>query len=162
MTLTDLRKSKGLLIDTNLLVLLTIGTLSVDEISEDKRTRQYTVDDFYLLLRIIDNCQSVVLTPNILTEASNLLEGVSYKGIDALSVLKGVAERSEEQYMNSLSIMQAHAKIYTKFGLSDAVIYAMAQEDFAVVTQDLKLYSYLEGMGLNVLNFNNFRTGNLR
>ena len=75
---TDLRKSKGLLIDTNLLVLLTTGTLNTSYIEGHKRTGHYTVEDFDLLLAIIDQFQFLVVIPNILTEASNLLKGSPY------------------------------------------------------------------------------------
>ena len=161
MILTDLRKSNGLLIDTNLLVLLTIGTLNTNYIKGHKRTGHYTVEDFNLLLAIIDQFQFLVVTPNILTEASNLLEGSSYQGIDALSVLMRIAEKQDETYLGSLSIMQNYSRSYTKFGLTDAVIHAVATEDHIVLTQDLRLCSYLEGLGLRVLNFTNFQTNNL-
>ena len=160
MLFPDPRKSKGLLIDTNLLVLLTIGTLSTSQIGKG-RTGHYTVEDFKLLLRIIDEFQVLIVTPNILTEASNLLEGTSYKGINALSILMEIAKKLEEEYKSSLPIMQDYSKSYTKFGLSDAVIHAMAKENYIVLTQDLRLCSYLEALGLNALNFNHFRVNTL-
>ena len=149
------------MIDTNLLVLLTIGTLNTSYIEGHKRTGHYTVEDFNLLLAIIGKFQLLVVTPNILTEASNLLEGSSYGGVDALSILMKIAEKQDETYWNSLSVMQNYSRSYIKFGLTDAVIHAVAMENYIVLTQDLRLCSYLEGLGLRVLNFTNFRTNNL-
>lgn len=162
MILTDPRKSRGLLVDTNLLVPLTIGTLNISYVEENKRTAgHYTIEDFNLLLETIDQFQVLVVTPNILTEASNLLAGISYKGVDALSILMGIAIKMDETHRDSLSIMQNYSRSYTKFGLTDAVLHAMVTENYIVLTQDLRLCSYLEGLGLRVLNFNNFRTNNL-
>ena len=72
-----------------------------------------------------------------------------------------IAEKLDETYWDSLSIMQNYSGNYIKFGLTDAVIHAVAMENYIVLTQDLRLCSYLEGLGLRVLNFTNFRTNNL-
>ena len=70
--LIGLYKAKGLLIDTNLLLLYFIGTYDPDRIPRFKRTMSFTVDEFLLLDAIFTNFDKVITTPNILTEISNL------------------------------------------------------------------------------------------
>src|SRR5438094_4633228 len=70
--LIGLYKAKGLLIDTNLLLLYLIGMYDPDRIPRFKRTMSFTVDEFLLLDAIFTNFDKVITTPNILTEISNL------------------------------------------------------------------------------------------
>lgn len=158
MITTDLRKSKGLLIDTNLLILLVVGALNPDQISRYKRTNTYTAEDYQLLLSFVDRFRLVVTTPNILTEASNLLEGYTYRNQSALSLLERVAQFMQEVYHESLPTMQSYAKSYRKFGLSDATIHRVAEENYLVLTDDLNFCAYLQNQGLLAINFNNLRT----
>jgi hypothetical protein len=159
MTLSDLRNSKGLLLDTNLLVLLIIGLLSPSQITKHKRTKGgYSEDDFRLLIAFIDQFKTVTTTPNILTEVSNLIEGDYYQGISALAILHRFTANAEEITNDSLPIMTDFSKSYLKFGLSDAVIHTIAQRNYLILTDDLNFCAYLQGQGLFAVNFNNLRT----
>lgn len=161
MTATKLRASKGVLIDTNLLILLVVGALSPNQISVYKRTNAYSAEDYNLLLSFVDRFKLIVTTPNILTEASNLLEGYSYKGKQALLLLERVARVTHEVFHESLHTMTLYPKTYVKFGLSDTVIHRIAQENYVVLTDDLDFCAYLQGQGLIAINFNNLRTDHL-
>lgn len=158
MTTIDLIKSKGLLIDTNLLVLLVVGALNPDQISSYKRTNTYSAEDYQLLLSFVERFRLVVTTPNILTEASNLLEGYDYRGQQALVLLERVTQVMHEVFYDSPSIMSTYPKSYIKFGLSDAVIHRIAEENYLILTDDLNFCAYLQGQGLMAINFNNLRT----
>ena len=72
MTIAKLLSSKGLLVDTNLLVLLVIGALNPDQISDHKLTSKYSAVDYRLLKSFVDRFKLVVTTPNILTETWGL------------------------------------------------------------------------------------------
>ncbi len=65
-------KTKGLLIDSNLLLLYFIGSYNIDLITSYKRTKKYTREDFYTLKDFTNSFNKLVTTPNILTEVSNL------------------------------------------------------------------------------------------
>lgn len=158
MTLDDLRRTNGLLIDANLLVLLVVGTLDRDRIIRHKRTNKYTEEDFQLLLDFIDRFKRIVTTPNILTEVSNLVEGDSYQGVSALTILQQFALFADELTVSSIETMNSYQKSYLKFGLSDAVISSVANQNFLVLTEDLNFCAYLQGQGLLAINFNNLRT----
>jgi hypothetical protein len=63
-------------IDSNLLLLLVVGIASRDYIEKHKRLKAYSLADFDLLVRQLSDASKVVLTPNTLTETSNLIEHI--------------------------------------------------------------------------------------
>lgn len=62
---------RGLVIDSNLLILLLVGMTAKQSISSFKRTRMYSPEDFDLLVDFTKPFNKLT-TPNILTEVSNL------------------------------------------------------------------------------------------
>ena len=159
MTVKELNSSRGLLVDTNLLLLLVIGALSPEQIGNHKRTNKYSVEDYRLLLAFVDRFRIVITTPNILTETSNLLGEYSYQGQQGLQLLERVAQVMQEVYYESMPTMAAYSACYLKFGLSDTAIQCAAKENYLVLTDDLNFCAYLQGQGLLALNFNNLRSG---
>ena len=63
----------GYFVDANLLVLFVVGSVDSDYIPKYKRTRSYTVEDYNELRRMLENVKERLVTPNILTETSNML-----------------------------------------------------------------------------------------
>ncbi len=152
-------RTKGLLVDTNLLLLYFVGRYDTDRISSFKRTRSFNEDDFLLLASILGFFDKVVVTPNILTEVNSLsnqlpenIKPTYYaefaQCIDAL----------EEHYVSSSEL--ARTKHFHRFGLTDAGIVNLVQGSYLVLTDDLRLASYLQGLGVDVINFNNIRSIN--
>ena len=64
--------ASGLLVDTNLLLLYLIGRTNRNRISKFKRTQAYTIEDFDLLHRFMAEFKTLITTPHVLTEVSNL------------------------------------------------------------------------------------------
>ena len=64
----------GLLVDTNLLVLFTVGTVNRDRIEIFKRTSRYTKPDFDLLLRVLAKFNKLYTVAHVLAEVSNLTD----------------------------------------------------------------------------------------
>ena len=63
----------GYFIDANLLVLLVVGSTDRDLIPKHRRLRVFAKEDYDLLIRFITQVDRVYVTPNTLTETSNLL-----------------------------------------------------------------------------------------
>ena len=63
----------AIVIDTNLMVLLVVGSASEDFITKHRRLKGYTVDDFRLLGLLIAEYSDMVLVPHILAEVSSLV-----------------------------------------------------------------------------------------
>ena len=158
MTRSDLAQKKGLLLDTNLLVLYLIGMYDPSRIVQNKRTNTYTIEDFDLLRSFMSLFRQFITTPNILTEVSNLLEGVSYQYGPVLTELPKLIKNFIELQEPSYSIMTVRNKVFIKFGLSDAVSCAIAEQNYLVLTDDLNLCYYLQNNQFDALNFNHLRS----
>jgi hypothetical protein len=142
---------KGILLDTNLLLLLTAGVFSLDKIRSFKRTQSFIIEDFNALNQIISFSTQLFTTPNILTEATNLLDS------ELMPVLSVLTETLVEHYLPSIEVMKYDIKCYEKFGLSDAVLRKLANDNILVLTVDAPFYHYASSLGLPVYNFNHFR-----
>jgi hypothetical protein len=149
-------KDKGLLIDTNLLLLLFVGLHSRKGIQRFKRTSQFTPGDFDCLAGVVRLFKQVVTTPNVLTEVSNLLgqlpEGAHFPVFQRFSL--GI-QHFQEQFLPSRELAQESC--FPKFGLTDAGIVQSAKGRFLVLTDDFRLAGYLERRGIDVINFNHLR-----
>lgn len=150
-------RDKGLLIDTNILLLFFVGLQSRKSIQGFKRTQHFTPEDFDILAGLIGRFRQVVTTPSILTEVSNLL-GQLPKG-SWVSVFQRFSEgiqRFREHFTPSSELAQEPC--FPRFGLTDAGIVQSAQGKFLVLTDDFDLAGYLEQRGIDVVNFNHLRT----
>lgn len=149
------------LLDTNLLVLLIVGSASRRYIGVHKRTRVYSPDDFDRLRRRLDQATGLLTTPNILSEASNLARQIREP---ARSVIGAVLQRfiasSAETYVES-SKAASHPS-YLRLGLTDAAILEAQTDDVVLLTDDLDLYLASARAGRAVINFSHDRDGPTR
>ena len=90
-------------IDTNLLVLLVVGETDKALISRHRRTKAYQMEDYELLVRLINETDhQVFVTPNTLTEASNLLaQHGEPERSRIFGVLQALIETTEEKVIES-------------------------------------------------------------
>ena len=63
----------GVFIDSSLLVLLVVGRVGRSLITKHRRLREYTGNDYDILVELLRPVDRVFVTPNTLTEASTLL-----------------------------------------------------------------------------------------
>lgn len=150
-------KSKGLLVDSNLLLLLLVGLLDPNRIERFKRTQAFDVDAFELLKRIVELFATVVTTPNVLTEVSNLLGQLPEAAReDSSRLLAELAGRTDEQYRPSRDLVGRHH--FAKFGLTDSSVIESCRGRYLVLTVDLPLFHYLINTGVDAINFNHLRS----
>src|ERR1035441_8328925 len=97
----DSTASAGLLVDTNLLVLFTVGTVNPDRIETFKRTRQYTRSDYDLLIRVFAKLAPLYTVAHVLAEVSNLTDLRESEGRLARHVLKETISLLDEVEMPS-------------------------------------------------------------
>lgn len=153
--LIEKHRSNGVIVDSNLLLLLVIGSTNENRVPQFDRTQQYTVDDFRLLQEIVAECRSVLTTPHVLTEVSNLAKLRNPELSKARAKLREISEATEEFYEPSRHVM-ADAT-FVSFGLTDAAIRLIADRPALVLTDDLPLFHYLSRKGLDAINFNHLR-----
>ncbi|WP_407471150.1 PIN domain-containing protein [Xanthomonas campestris] len=143
------------LIDTNLLVLLSVGLSDRTYVARHKRTAQFLVEDFDLLVNVLSSYNRVVVTPNVLSESSNLCAYIAEPAkAQVMNTLKALIERHQELYVESTAA--AGHTAYLRLGLTDASIH-LAADDATVLTTDFDLYQSLLAAGKNVVNFNHVR-----
>lgn len=159
MTRTDLARKDGLLIDTNLLVLYIIGHYDPKRITSDKRTHTYTPEDFDLLINFMGLFRRFITTPNILTEVSNLLEGVAYQYGPVLAIVPDLVKNFIEIHQPGHSPMTSRTKEFVESGLSDTVSCSLIEPNYLVLTDDFRLGYYLQNKGFDAVNINNIRSG---
>jgi hypothetical protein len=133
-----------------------IGRVSEDQIQTFKRTNIFTKSDFHLLLRIIDKFDKLIITPNILTEVSNLSNGLSGKSLEKFhDSISSSLETIKEVYITSAAITEVNG--FSKYGLADSGIIAAAKDNYLVLSDDLKFTGFAAQRGIDCINFNHVR-----
>ena len=149
-------KSGPLLIDTNLLVLFIVGAADREYIPKHKKLTAFTVEDYDTLLGIVSGASEVLVTPNTLTETSNL---AAYIGEPArsrvLDVLRTVSTGSQERYIPSSTA--ARRSEFLWLGLTDTALLETAAKDVTLLTTDFNLYNAALAKGAKAFNFNHLR-----
>jgi hypothetical protein len=151
-------RKKGVLVDTNLMLCYVIGHIDPERIPTFKRTQQYLPNDFYLLKKLLGFFSCVVTTPNILTEVENL--GRSFANNDEdralASTFSQIFGAITERYVPTKQIVDNIT--HQRFGITDAATILLADEDFLVITDDLRLYQKIIGLNKPAININHIRT----
>ncbi|MDQ3181131.1 MAG: hypothetical protein M3Q33_11490 [Acidobacteriota bacterium] len=144
-------KFKGILIDTNILLLYIVGTVNTDLIRNFKRTTTFTEEDFYRVSKFIEFFKLKIATPHILTEVSDLLGN----RIELQFALGKYIELTEEIFIESKKLSQA--KPFLQYGLADTAISQTANNSYLVVTDDNSLFSYLVNQKIDTINLDQIR-----
>lgn len=129
----------GHFVDANLLVLLVVGTTQRSLIGRHPRLKAYTKDDFDILVRLLDTGEKIYVTPNTLTETSNLLPyGKKELRERFFNVLRFMIKESEEIVV--ASEQASTVAEFGRLGLTDSVLIDVACKEMPVVTVDFDLY----------------------
>jgi hypothetical protein len=123
---------KGLLLDTNIALLLVVGSYDPAMLPNFKRTVQFAPEDYSTLLRVMSRFKTVVTTPAILAEVNSLASqfGAPAK-TDVLRALAKIVKQLSEYYIPSTTIADDAA--FPRFGLTDTNIKLVAAGRFLVL-----------------------------
>ena len=159
-TLLHDHAKKGLLIDTNLLVLLVVGSVGKEYITQSTRTQGFTERDFDILRATIALSPGPILTtPHILAETSNLVASAlrGKQGQVARQLLGTlILSNLEEHYIQGRAA--AAGPLFQHFGLTDSAIGMLKVEQYAVLTADAPLYGILASRMIPAILFAIIRT----
>ena len=72
--LIEKHRAKGVLVDTNLLVLFLVGTVNRQRILNFKRTGDFAIEDYDLLVRLVAWFGRLISTPHVLSQVSDLTD----------------------------------------------------------------------------------------
>ena len=125
--------------------------------AKHRRTRRFTVEDYERLIRATSPVGELRVTPNTLTEASNLLgqHGEPQRS-QLLLTLRALIERSPETVVPSADAARHVA--FPRLGLTDAALLEAVSTDAPLLTVDFDLYvAALESGEESAINFNHWR-----
>lgn len=153
----DDKVAKGILVDTNLFVLLVVGAVNIRRIQHFKPTQRYTERDYELLLSEIGRYQNRVYTvAHVMAEVTDLIDLPGSERKRAREVLKEFLGFMTEPALHSR--VAAEDLNYERLGLVDAAILTIAREHGCMVlTDDFDLYVTLSRREMPVLNFTHLR-----
>ena len=151
-------RGRGVLIDTNLLVLYLVGKVNRNRITQFKRTRNFSASDFDLLVQLVSWFGRLFATPHLLTETSNLADLPAAEGAKVRFLFRTLVEQIGEFYDPSSRLVAN--KLFDRFGLTDVAIGETCRRGILVLTADVRLHDALqrESPSLDVLNFNHIRS----
>ena len=147
----------GYILDANLMVLLVVGSESRDLISRHRRLEHYSAEDYDILLELLEAADQLFVTPNTLTEASNLIR---QRGEPERSILtrklQFLIHGSREIIVASVDA-SSH-ETFARLGLTDAALLQVATSDTPILTADFDLYlAALESGEERAVNFTHYR-----
>lgn len=151
--------NRGVILDTNLLILLIIGSYDVDRIEKFGRTkdRGYTKQDFIFLVNFLKEFNAIYLTPQVLAELSNLTFNKILENdfpVYLRSVIKSIKDK-REHYVPKDILLNANC---FKFGFTDSSIFELAKkEKLLVLTDDHPLSGFLSKNGMDCININHIK-----
>lgn len=130
---------RSLLVDANLLVLLVVGLANEGWIRSHKALSAYDRRDFQALKTFMGFFDTLCVTPNTLTECSNLGRQIGGQAKRGISLTLGALIRTAtERHLGSIEVCEGED--YARLGLTDAVLLALMNEKMTLLTADLDLY----------------------
>ncbi|HET6567359.1 MAG TPA: PIN domain-containing protein [Rhodothermales bacterium] len=149
-------RKRGLLIDSNLLLLYFVGSHDPKQLPKFKRTAAYLPEDYTLLVEFMGQFERVVTTPHILTEVSNLAGQLAEPVKSAVFANLRTGIKLLEERFHASTALSASPE-FARFGLTDLAVLHEARGQLLVLTDDFRLSQYLQHANLAAINFNHLR-----
>lgn len=149
-------RNRGLLLDSNLLLLYLIGELDAGLVPNFKRTRAFTVEDYLRLKAVVNFFPTVVTIPGVLAEVNSLAGHLDSKRQTAFRALFEQKIRVlKEDHVPSREA--AGSPAFQRLGLTDAAIILACKGKYLALSVDFPLTQFMESNFLDVINFNHLR-----
>lgn len=147
---------RGILIDTNILLLHLVGSVDHQLVPRFKRTSQFNPADYALLEALLLEFRHRVTTPSILTEVSNLSAQLREPARTlCMQLFAEEITLVREEYLPSREL--ACHELFPILGLTDCGILRATVGQYLVLTDDYQLANRLQAFGADALNFNHLR-----
>lgn len=148
---------KGIIVDSNIMLLFLVGCYDINYINMFKRTMKYTTEEYYFVRDLLTTYyykDKVYTSPHILTELSNLSKIEGDRRSKYFNFFTKILNNTCEIYIEKNKILEF--KELPKFGITDIGIFKIAKEkNLLVLTDDFRLSSYLLDNCINTLNLRN-------
>lgn len=151
---------RSIVIDANLLILLVVGSTDRSLIGIHKRTRQFQQEDFDLLLSVLATFSEILVTPNVLTETSNLASQIADPQKSAvLGQLASLIQAHREQHVPSAGVTENRE--FLRLGLTDCALLDLVGSETTLITADLDLYLAASRVNQQAINFTHLQQARL-
>lgn len=149
---------RGIIIDTNVMLVYIVGAYDHNYLPKFKRTRGYDIEVFKYIYSVLLQFRRHIVTPHILTELSNLSMHIQDKRLgEYFSIFRRVLEQTEEEYINKDNILKS--VLLPKLGVTDLTIIEAAEKYKCLVfTDDRVATECMRYKGIEVLNLKEIRT----
>jgi rRNA-processing protein FCF1 len=142
------------ILDTNTLLLLIVGTASISYIRDFKPTHAFSNNDFDLLVLLLNDVEEIVTIPQVIAETSNHLS----KGFKSVQIRQHVWAEFQAFIQNTREVYRDSAEgskdsAFTRLGITDAILAVLSKEAFVVVTCDAPLFHEIKGRDFPAINF---------
>ena len=140
----------NVIVDSQLLLLLVVGLAGERYILRHRRLKAYRPEDYRVLLNLLTAAEKIVVTPNTLTETSNLLGYIGEPDKSFLfQVFRKLIDEAQEFFFESGKV--ANRSEFPRLGLTDsALLEVLSQSEKTVLlTSDLDLYLAAGEKGYN-------------
>lgn len=132
---------KGLLIDTNLLLVMIVGGLEEGRyIEKSKRLGDFCVEDYHQLWLLVEAYSDVWITPYIAAEVSNLINLHGQARVRVFELARKIFSlfKQVETWISE----DCEGDLFLKFGLTDNSIIRLS-ESLDIITSDHRMASPL-------------------
>ncbi|MDR3495641.1 MAG: hypothetical protein P4L82_13675 [Ancalomicrobiaceae bacterium] len=145
------------LIDTNILLLVLIGSISPDEIRKHKRLGQFDVPHYEHVVEYMGLFDDIIVTPHILTETSNILRTPHSSARDARLPATFRRKLDEIGEILTPSAPSTERREFATFGLTDCVILDLLDQStddvtITLISSDHDLVNRARSLGHSVYN----------
>ena len=129
----------GIYIDANLLVLRVVGDVGRHLVRKHRRLTRFTSEDYDRLIKFTSRYGRLLVTPNTLTEASNLIaQHREPERSKFLEKLRSLIHEAKEIVVSSADA--ADSRVFVEMGLTDAALLECVSREQPLITVDLDLY----------------------
>jgi len=155
-TLIATYRDQGVLIDTNLLLVLLVGNIDLRLVGTMGKTSKYNAEDYERIRDILGQFQRFIIIPQVLTEAGNLLKRNcpnTNTWLDVSRELRRLVHSKSTRETRGLSMRIMDHPAYVDLGYADAAMLHAAAGRYLVFTDDAPLYGRAYDCGVDVLPF---------
>ena len=149
--------ARSIAIDANMLLVYVVGNRHPEYLGVKRRLKEYMPEDYRTLCDILSRFDRIILTPNVVTECSDLL-GDSHEFNDAKHVLRELV--CSVQYVDESYVPSSIAttmKQYMFLGVADCTMLSLVDSDTVLLTADSQLAREAQAINPSCINFNHCR-----
>ena len=151
---------KNVILDANLLFVLLVGQCDRKQVGIRKGVKEYSPEDYDNMVAMLSKYDRVIVTPNVLTECSNLI-GEDKDGMSDRPEVKALKDFISSGHVVTEEYVQSKAAVlrdeYRYLGLSDCALLSLIDSDTPLVTADARLANAALKLNQNSVNFNWYR-----